>query len=316
MGALDYALAGAVKGGADTFLEISREERAEDREIKKETRVNDFQTIRDKRLAEINAEAAEKDRDFRSEESGKDREHRSTESAADRTSREGIAKNELDFEMTKPMTETTGRGAITKQYDPKTKTWQEVSDQPYDDGTLGGMDQAERSKFFAARSEKYFGNLDKSGAFVGFGSDRDAQLASSTASAADRMYAKYGGRVDPNTIFATVYKNVKSTNAATEADVAAIEEQLSEYDNEWWLTQEQDAEVMKLKKDLESVQSEGGAATMDVPDLGGKPSGGGMLDNATKDDDGAIPTITTKEQYDALESGAIYLRDGKRLRKK
>lgn len=53
MGALDYAMAGAVKGGADTWLQISGEDRQENRDIRKDARTNKYQEIRERRMAEI-----------------------------------------------------------------------------------------------------------------------------------------------------------------------------------------------------------------------------------------------------------------------
>ena len=235
MGALDYALAGAVKGGADTFLEISKEERGEEREIKKEKRLNSFQEIRDKRLAEINAEAAEKDRDFRSEESATDREFRSGESAADRTSRETTARERLELDQSKPINVTTPDGSITKQYNTKTKTWDVITDNP-DDAT--GLDTQKRydkmDKEFQKNTQAYFGQLDKSGLLVSFNSDEKASMAARAASIASQTFRKYDGRIDPNTIWTKVFETIKSGKVQLDAELEALDAEIEAIQEEAW----------------------------------------------------------------------------------
>jgi hypothetical protein len=64
MGLLNYAVAGAVKGGADAYLEVLKEDRSEDRDRRKEKREQDIWEIRQQRLAEIKKGQTADDRGF------------------------------------------------------------------------------------------------------------------------------------------------------------------------------------------------------------------------------------------------------------
>jgi hypothetical protein len=340
MGALDYALAGAVKGGADTFLQVSGEERAENREIRKEARVNNFQEIRDRRLAEIQGKEKKLDRasqeseglldrqsrtanlqagfDARSSDNAATIEARSSDNAATVAARSATDASRLEFDQSKPMTENTSDGTITKQYDPETKTWEVVTDNPKDDGTMGGWDIDAVDKEFDSKADTYFGSLDKSGVLSAFDSDEKASMAGRAASIASTTWRKYQGRIDPNTIWTHVFETIKGGKVRLDADLAALDAEIKAIPEEAWYKFDETnranrAEKGKLEDERAVVES------TERSDIDSLNMGGGMLNRATEapaTDASGVPTVTTKEQYDALKSGDTYIRDGVKRRKK
>ena len=174
---------------------------------------------------------------------------------------------------------------------------QQVGHRPTTSSQSGQFGADDATKFFSTRAEKYFGKLDESGKFLGFGTDRNAQLAASSASVADRMWTKYKGQIDPNTIWAISYKEIKNSTANTAQEVSDIEKQLLQYDSEWWLTESQDAEVAKIVKEIEAAEKSGRLSTMKVPS-----STGGYLSTP-----GGIPTLQTRKEVDRLKSGDRYI---------
>ena len=315
MGALDYALAGAVKGGADTFLEISKEERGEEREIKKEKRLNSFQEIRDKRLAEINAGERELDREQRSEQSKLDRESRTANVKTTVDARAKSDKERLEFDQSKPMTETTSRGAQTKQYDPETKTWKVVTDQPYDDGTLGGWEVDAVDKEFDSKADTYFGSLDKSGILSAFDSDEKASMAGRAASIASTTWRKYGGRINPNTIWTEVFETIKGGKVQLDAKLDAIDAEIQSIPEEAWYKFDEVNRANAAKKgkleDKRSDISQAERGNIDSITLGGDspPGTGGMLPPVPDAD--PIPVKSIEEAMKLAPGTRIKLPDGR-----
>ena len=143
MGMMDYALAGAVKGGADTFLEISKEERAEKREVKKEKRVAGFQDIRDRRLAELRSKESKLDREGRTEEARLDRDARTEEG---RIGREFTASENRLTRRQQTKERVGGEGARSDLQDDAQDATADLQDDSQDHGT------AERQATTAGRT--------------------------------------------------------------------------------------------------------------------------------------------------------------------
>ena len=125
MGLMSWALAGGVSGGANTYLDIREEERAEGRQKRKEDREQKIWEIRQRRLKEIGMEQAEyenelaTERDYMkrmydSEQAGLDRDEAARQAQLDRESRERIANIKTDS-VTKPKDQpiTLNNGQVT-----------------------------------------------------------------------------------------------------------------------------------------------------------------------------------------------------------
>ncbi len=245
-------LAAFAGGAADEYLTQRTEDRKEGREIKKEKRVVEFQKLRDKRLAEIDKTTASTL--VKTDESAAVSSDKRREDAAI----SATARKRMD-----PI-EVSASASIATPKEGGGYDFAQAPAKPPSATSSGQFTAEDATKFFSKRGDVYFGTLDESGLYT-LGTDENAQLASAASSVANRLWLKKGGRVDANTIWAIVYKNIKSKKAATAADIAKIGDELNRFDDMWWNNEADDAEVKKLKKEAEDREAAGKSGQMDLP---------------------------------------------------
>lgn len=276
MGMLD----GFVAGAADEYTKQRGEDRADKFAEIKEKRVAEIKKTAATELVKTNATAAE------------------TKVKTDATAAEIEAKAKL--------TETTivPASSSAREWDPVKKTWSYDQAPPKPDTTdkTGKLTEKDATTFFSKRGDIYFGKLDKSGIYS-FGTDENAQMAAAASSVSNRLWLQQGGKLDANTIWAIVYKNIKANKLETADAIEAIGLDLDKYDAMWWNTEAESREVKALKAQALALDEEGKKEQMDLP---AGPAGAGMLN------EGEGQTKAPQAALDALKENPNQAADFKR----
>lgn len=170
-------------------------------------------------------------------------------------------------------------------------------------GTTGAHTQKSASAFFSAEAKAYYGKLDKSGV-TSFGTSRQADLANRASSISMQLYNKFGGRVDPNTVFSMVFQHIATQAAILDPDAAFkrltayIEESQGFFSENFKGINENEQKNIdemrtKAEADAETIRTD-----LTLP-------GGPTSTPATPDQ--TVPTLNSRKEVQNLPPGTDYI---------